>query len=97
MHKTSTHGENSSYLSTHAILRYREGKFSMTIERKKDQAIYSVSDGHQSLSVPIKWAFGVGAGQTISSNTRKPITRVGSASTEISMVSDSHWGTILNR
>lgn len=64
MRKTSTHGENSSYLSTHAILRYREGKFSITIERKKDQVIYSVSDGNQSLSVPIKWAFGVGAGQT---------------------------------
>ncbi len=46
-------------------MRFTEGKYSYTIERKGDQSIYSISDGKEMRSYPIGWAFGQGlAGQT---------------------------------
>ena len=52
-------------LKSHSLMNFSEGKFSFRIERKGDQSIYSVSDGQQTLTYPIGWAFGQGlAGQT---------------------------------
>ncbi len=52
-------------LGTHPVLNFTDGKYSYRIERKRDQSIYSVTDGQQTITVPIGWAFGLGeAGQT---------------------------------
>lgn len=52
-------------LKSHPVLTFRSGSYSYRIERKGDESIYSVSDGTQTISVPIGWAFGLGlAGQT---------------------------------
>lgn len=52
-------------LKEHPLLTFREGQYSYRIERKGDQSIYTVSDGKQTITVPIGWAFGLGvAGQT---------------------------------
>jgi hypothetical protein len=52
-------------LKTHPLLTYKNGPYSYRIERKGDQSTYSVTDGQQTLTVPIGWAFGLGrAGQT---------------------------------
>jgi Zn finger protein HypA/HybF involved in hydrogenase expression len=54
-----------SILQKHPLLTFQDGAYSYRIERKGDQSIYSVSDGQQTISVPIGWAFGLGrAGQT---------------------------------
>lgn len=45
-------------LSSHRLLTVEEGKYSYVIERKGDQSIYSVSDGVQTLTMPIRWAMG---------------------------------------
>jgi hypothetical protein len=57
--------QECSILKTHPLLTFQSGPYSYRIERKGDQSIYSVTDGHESLTAPIGWAFGLGeAGQT---------------------------------
>jgi len=52
-------------LKSHPLLTFRTGKYSYRIERKGSSSIYSVTDGVQTITVPIGWAFGLGqAGQT---------------------------------
>ena len=52
-------------LRAHPHMHVRLGSFDYTIERKGDQSIYTVSDGASALTIPIKYAFGLGdAGQT---------------------------------
>jgi len=52
-------------LKEHPLMTFAEGKFAYRIETKGGQSIYSISDGQQTLSYPIGWAFGQGlAGQT---------------------------------
>jgi hypothetical protein len=52
-------------LRAHPHLHLRLGRFDYTIDRKGDQSIYTVSDGAATLTVPIRYAFGLGeAGQT---------------------------------
>ena len=52
-------------LKSHSLLTFKDGPYSYRIERKGDRSIYSVSDGQQTISAPIDWAFGLGgAGQT---------------------------------
>ena len=52
-------------LKDHRLMTFSEGRYSFRIERKGEQSIYTVSDGQQTLSFPIGWAFGQGlAGQT---------------------------------
>ena len=54
-----------SILKSHPLLTFQDGNYSYRIERKGDESIYTVSDGTQTLTVPIGWAFGLGlAGQT---------------------------------
>ena len=58
-------GERSEILKSHPKLVFRQGPFSYTIERRGNQSWYTVTDGKNEISVPIDWAFGLGAaGQT---------------------------------
>jgi hypothetical protein len=52
-------------LEDHPALAFQKESYSYRIERKGDESIYSVSDGQQTFTVPLRWAFGLGsAGQT---------------------------------
>jgi hypothetical protein len=52
-------------LKEHPLMTFTEGKYSFRIETKDGKSMYSISDGQQTLSYPIGWAFGQGlAGQT---------------------------------
>jgi hypothetical protein len=52
-------------LQKHPVLTFKEGVYNYRIEQKDSQTIYSISDGQQTLTFPIGWAFGQGiAGQT---------------------------------
>ncbi len=55
----------SEILKSHRVLTLQIEPYSYRIERQGEQSIYSVSDGRQTISAPIGWAFGLGlAGQT---------------------------------
>ncbi len=55
----------SSILREHPRLSFRLEPYSYQIVREGEKSIYSVSDGKQTLTGPIEWAFGRGeAGQT---------------------------------
>ena len=53
-------------LAAHPLLTFKYGKYSYRIERKGNESLYSVSDGAQTLTVPIRWAMGASSaiGQT---------------------------------
>lgn len=52
-------------LKAHPLLTFQRGKYSYRIERRGSQSLYSVTDGVQTITVPIGWAFGLGqVGQT---------------------------------
>ena len=52
-------------LKAHPVLSFQSGPYSYRIERKGNESIYTVTDGHQTLTIPLGWAFGLGrAGQT---------------------------------
>lgn len=56
---------NCSILQSHALLTFKSGVYQYKIERHGERSFYKVSDGHDSLSVQIDYAFGLGtAGQT---------------------------------
>jgi Cytochrome c3 len=55
----------SSILSAGTLLTYRDGPYLLRIEQKDGQEVYSASNGQNTISVPVLWAFGLGnAGQT---------------------------------
>lgn len=57
--------EECEILRDNPKLAFRSGAYAYTIERQGKQSIYTVTDGQEKLSVPIDWAFGLGAaGQT---------------------------------
>jgi hypothetical protein len=65
MGKASVSALKSQFLFQHPVLTYKDGARILRIERRGDQEIYSASDGRQTMSAPILWAFGNGdAGQT---------------------------------
>jgi hypothetical protein len=52
-------------LKDHPSLAFQKESYSYRMERKGDDTIYSVSDGQQTFTIPLRWAFGLGsAGQT---------------------------------
>lgn len=54
-----------SVLRSHRLLRSQFGGYDYRIERRGDESFYTVSDSAGSLTLPIKYAFGLGeAGQT---------------------------------
>jgi hypothetical protein len=55
----------SLILRSHTKMSAKVGPYSYQITRTGDRSIYTVTDGKDTLSVPISWAFGLGyAGQT---------------------------------
>jgi hypothetical protein len=55
----------SPILISNKRLSFRDGKFSYEIVRNGDQSIYTVTDGKETISEPIRYSFGQGkAGQT---------------------------------
>jgi len=57
--------EECDILRDRPQLTFRSGRYSYTIARQGNRSIYSVTDGTDTISVPIGWAFGLGAvGQT---------------------------------
>jgi hypothetical protein len=57
--------EDSVVLSTHTRLTFQRANYSYAITRKDRQSFYSVTDGKETISLPIQFAFGHGkAGQT---------------------------------
>jgi cytochrome c554/c'-like protein len=56
---------DSRVLTANPLLTFRAGPYSYEIKRKDNQSIYTVTDGKDTISVPILYAFGQGkAGQT---------------------------------
>ncbi len=52
-------------LKTHSRLKFRQGRYLYTIVPRGAGALYTVTDGKQTVSEPIVWVFGLGeAGQT---------------------------------
>ena len=49
----------SAVLNAHPKLAVRLGQYSYTIETVGEQSTYSVTDGVNTISVPMKWSFGV--------------------------------------
>ncbi len=57
--------ENGGILKTHPELSFQEGPYHSSISRNGNQSILTVTQGAESLTVPLLWAFGRGqAGQT---------------------------------
>lgn len=55
------HVGSSPVLRANPKLTFRKDHYSYAVETRGDQSIYSVGDGTRTLSVPIRWSFGVGA------------------------------------
>lgn len=56
---------DSDFLKDNPSLSFRSGNFSYSIRREGNQSIYSVTDGTNTITAPLEWAFGAGvAGQT---------------------------------
>lgn len=52
-------------LKEHPHLRFVRGQYAYRIERDGSRSLYSVTEGRQTITVPVAWAFGLGvAGQT---------------------------------
>lgn len=65
MGKALESGADSSILNENQRLAFTDGRFSYKIERNAGRSLYTVTEGEDSLTVPIPWAFGLGAaGQT---------------------------------
>ena len=58
--------EECTTFAAHPLLTFKDGKYSYRIERRGSQGLYTVSDGEQSLTLPIRWVMGAsfGLGQT---------------------------------
>jgi hypothetical protein len=52
-------------LQQHPMLTFRDGLYTYRVERQKSKSLYSVTDGKETIAVPLEYAFGLGkAGQT---------------------------------
>src|ERR1051325_3423869 len=49
-----------SILKEHPDLTFQEGAYKSRITREGDRALLIVTDGHETLTVPLLWAFGRG-------------------------------------
>ena len=52
----------SLVLQTHPRLTFRDGAYRYTIERNGDKVSYTVTNGTNTICVPVSWAFGYGSG-----------------------------------
>ncbi|HKO14063.1 MAG TPA: hypothetical protein VJV22_18990, partial [Acidobacteriaceae bacterium] len=54
-------GSDNRVLAAHPRLTFRMGAYTWTVETKNGVSTYSVTDGRQTLTLPIRWGFGAGA------------------------------------
>lgn len=52
---------SNSVLAAHPSLTWRQGPYTWTVVTKNGQSIYSVTKGKETISLPIRWAFGAHA------------------------------------
>jgi hypothetical protein len=45
-------------MKSHPVLTWQDGKYRYRIERRGEEAVYSVTDGDGTLSLPVHWVFG---------------------------------------
>jgi hypothetical protein len=65
MANASTHAVDSEALHSHDRLTFRLPPYTYQIVRTENGSTYSVTDGAQTISAPLSWAFGLGkSGQT---------------------------------
>lgn len=65
MANASAHAVDSEALRSHERLTFRLPPYTYQIVRTENGSIYSVTDGAQTISAPLSWAFGLGeSGQT---------------------------------
>ena len=65
MARTLASGPEAEILRANPDLTFRDGAYTYAIRRDGQSIDYSVSDGKQTVSAPVAWAFGLGAaGQT---------------------------------
>lgn len=65
MANASTRAADSEALRSHEQLAFSLSPYTYQIVRKENGRVYSVTDGHKTISAPLAWAFGLGeAGQT---------------------------------
>ena len=65
MARTLETAKEGRILSARARMTFKIGRYSYSITREDDRSVYSVTDGQETISTPIMWAFGLGkAGQT---------------------------------
>src|ERR1700749_4151503 len=50
--------EDARILTQHPLLATTVGQYSYRIERKGNQSEYTVTDGNQSVTLPIRWTMG---------------------------------------
>ncbi|HEY6291941.1 MAG TPA: multiheme c-type cytochrome [Terriglobia bacterium] len=55
-----TPAADSEFLRAHPHLSFRRGPYTYRIDLADNQALYSVTDGQRTLSLPLLWAYGVG-------------------------------------
>jgi Zn finger protein HypA/HybF involved in hydrogenase expression len=58
--------EECTTFASHPLLTFKDKKYSYRIQRRGSRALYTVSDGRESLTLPIRWVMGAsfGIGQT---------------------------------
>jgi Zn finger protein HypA/HybF involved in hydrogenase expression len=58
--------EECTTFDSHPLLTFKDQKYTYRIQRRDGQGLYTVSDGGQSLTLPIRWVMGAsfGIGQT---------------------------------
>ncbi|MGH9444717.1 MAG: multiheme c-type cytochrome [Terriglobia bacterium] len=55
-----TPAAESSFIRAHPHMSYRRGPYLYRIDLRDSQALYSVTNGQQTLSIPLRWAYGTG-------------------------------------
>ena len=65
MARTLEAAKEGRILREHTRMTFKTGAYSYSITREGEGSVYSVTDGKETVSAPILWAFGLGkAGQT---------------------------------
>jgi hypothetical protein len=60
MARTGQRATESDILDKHDVLTFHAGSYAYAIQRGGRQSVYTVTDGTQSLTAPLTWAFGAG-------------------------------------
>src|ERR1043165_9011955 len=65
MAHAATRAHEAQILKDHPLMRFARSGYTYVIRREADRVMYSVSDGSNTFTAPILWAFGFGSiGQT---------------------------------